>query len=167
MSKIRNLLIVLIFAIFIGLIWFYQLQPSGNENPSIDNQNTIIEERGILRYSVGGCVEKREEEYRETANNENIKSSAVGNTIRLNHQFTYVCCGEIKLGLELMERKVGYTLIKLKEKNVGKMCRCICNYTLNATLGPLSNGEYVIQLFGIEYDKQPAKLILEEDITIK
>jgi hypothetical protein len=60
---------------------------------------------------------------------------------------TYVCCAE----LVLTTTQEGST-IRLLEKNTGEICRCVCDYEVEADITGLSPGVYQVEVWGVEYE---------------
>lgn len=173
--------IVSIFCFLVAMvlgIWFYLNWPKAEVEEETKPEVNLQEEtkpevilpeenQDLLSYKVSGCGEKQEEkEYTKTRVAEKVDYKVEGGKIFLTHHLNYVCCAKVKLSLESIEKKVGYTLIKLLEKNEGEMCRCICDYEVKAEIGPLESGEYVVQIKGVEFENQPAEVLWEKDITI-
>ncbi|MEM0089726.1 MAG: hypothetical protein QXF84_00055 [Nitrososphaerota archaeon] len=76
------------------------------------------------------------------------------NHIYLKHVVLYPCCA--KFNVVLNEELLREGVIVIKEKNVGEMCRCICQYIIDIQIGPLSEGKYLVQIWGVEfYDQEP------------
>lgn len=120
-----------------------------------------------LTYSVGGCADQEEREYLKTKDREeNVEVEIVDGFVTLTHQLNYVCCAEIKVDLDSIESKPDYTLIKLSEKNEGEMCKCVCDYKIDTQVGPLEKGDYLIQIWGIEFEDQVAELLWEKEVSI-
>ncbi|MEM2933613.1 MAG: DUF333 domain-containing protein [Methanocellales archaeon] len=120
-----------------------------------------------LNYSISGCGEKEEREYTKTRGLEEKVEVRIDNSfINLTHYLNYVCCARIKIYLDSLETYQNYTLIKIKEKNEGEMCRCICDYQVNMKIGPLEKGKYWIQIWGIEFERAAGELLWEKEVII-
>lgn len=143
-----------------------------NSTESIQIKNNIQ-----LLYNVSGC-EKQKNEDIKTRNIEN-SIILVGQFINLTYSFNSTCCAKMKVYLDDVvvesppnSSKIDYTLIKLKIKNEGGRCRCICDYKINAELGPLGRweefedaGNYRIQIWGIEFEDQKPEFLWEKNIS--
>ncbi|MBU5574874.1 MAG: DUF333 domain-containing protein [Candidatus Aenigmarchaeota archaeon] len=128
------------------------------------NQQTNYEK--LLSYSISGCFEKTEREYEKTKNIDNVFTEIRNNSIYFIHKLNYVCCAKIKVYLEPFEKNSNYTIIKIKEVNEGEMCRCVCDYEINGSIGPLENGNYLLQIYGVEFQNVPGEIIFEKEINI-
>jgi hypothetical protein len=98
-----------------------------------------------LTYSVGGCSEQSETTRAVTDGEVEIVGG--GDTIHVAHKLTYVCCAELALTIEQEDKT-----IKLLEKNNGEICRCICEYQVEADITGLSPGVYQVEVWGVEYE---------------
>lgn len=80
-------------------------------------------------------------------------------TIRQN--LSYVCCANVTVS-----SKVEGNIVKVTEKNVGEMCRCICGYYINITIPGLRPGKYRVELYGVEFEDMAAELIEEASVEV-
>lgn len=120
-----------------------------------------------LTYNVAGCGIREEKEYtRSRGKEEKVDFKIDNGFINLTHYLNYVCCAEVKVYLDSVEEHQDYTLIKLKEKNEGEFCRCICNYEVDAKIGPLESGKYRVQIWGVEYEDMPVELLWEKEMSL-
>jgi hypothetical protein len=101
--------------------------------------------RPTLTYSVGGCSEQSETT-RAAADGE-VQIVGEGDTIHVAHKLTYVCCAELVLTTEQEDNT-----IRLLEKNTGEICRCMCDYEVEADITGLSAGVYQVEVWGVEYE---------------
>jgi len=101
--------------------------------------------RPTLSYSVGGCSEQSETT--RAATDGEVQIVGEGDTIHVVHKLSYVCCAE----LELTTKQEGST-IRLLEKNTGEICRCMCDYEVEADITGLSPGVYQVEVWGVEYE---------------
>ncbi len=79
----------------------------------------------------------------------------------IRHYLSYVCCAILKLDCGM-----DGNLVSVTETNKGDMCRCVCNYEVNATIGPLSPGKYTIMIYGIGYQNIEPDLLAQEEIEV-
>jgi eight-cysteine-cluster-containing protein len=93
-----------------------------------------------------------------------IEVDSIGGYIFLNQHLSYVCCAKVIVSYEILESHP--PMIKITEKNAGEMCRCECEYDIEARLGPFEKGEYVIQIWGVEFRDTPTSLLFEKSMTI-
>lgn len=115
-----------------------------------------------LTYNIGGCdiTNQVRGEYVKSYRQPNIEIQE--DTILMTHFLKYVCCANMTIELEQNNN-----LIKLTEINEGEMCRCICEYNINATIGPLKKGDYTIHVYGVKYKNIEPDLLIEEGVKIK
>ena len=105
---------------------------------------TPVPEGHSLTYSVGGCSE--ESRSTGTATEGEVQITGKGDTIHVSHGLTYVCCAELVLIVQQQGNR-----IRLLESNVGEICRCLCDYDVEADVSGLEPGVYDVQLWGVEY----------------
>lgn len=98
-----------------------------------------------LNYTVGGCAQ--EYEMSRGATTGEVKVTARGDVVHVAHKLPYVCCAELLLRVE----QEGNT-IRVVEQNVGKMCRCLCDYDVEADITGLDPGVYQVEVWGVEYE---------------
>ncbi|HUS70077.1 MAG TPA: hypothetical protein VM075_04780 [Anaerolineae bacterium] len=98
-----------------------------------------------LEYTVGGCSEESENTRAATGGEVDIIGQ--GDTIHVSQKLTYVCCAELELTTEQED-----STIKLLEKNIGEICRCLCDYEVEADITGLSPGVYQVEVWGVEYE---------------
>jgi hypothetical protein len=101
--------------------------------------------RPTLTYSVGGCSEQSETT--RAATDGEVQIVGEGDTIHVVHKLTYVCCAKLVLTTEQEDET-----IKLLEKNTGEICRCMCDYEVEAEITGLSPGVYQVEVWGVEYE---------------
>ena len=120
-----------------------------------------------LTYEVGGCGDQKAGEIKRGASLQNEVEVSVGDSsIKLLHHLRYVCCAEIEVELASVEEVDGQVLIKLLEKNVGEMCKCICSYEVSIKLSGLKSGTYRIQIIGVEFEDMPTEVLWEGIVKI-
>jgi hypothetical protein len=66
--------------------------------------------------------------------------------VHVEHRLTYVCCAELVLTVEQEGNS-----IRLLESNVGEICRCLCDYDVEADVLGLEQGVYDVQVWGVKY----------------
>jgi putative hemolysin len=137
-----------------------------------------------LTYNIGGCEDKKEEEYTKTKETaEKTEAKIIDGFLNLTFPFNYLCCAKLKVYLDevishpfpskdITEPTTEPTTVKLKIKNEGEMCKCICDYKIDAQIGPLGKwgifdvGNYLIQLYGVEFENQKPELLWEKNFSI-
>ena len=97
-----------------------------------------------LAYSVGGCAE--ESDVTRATDLGEVRIVSQGGAIHVEQKLNYVCCADIVVRLEQDENT-----IKLVEKNDGEICRCICEYEVEAEISGLDPGVYEVEVWGVEY----------------
>ncbi len=106
-----------------------------------------------VSYEVGECQEG-------VRNEGSLQISPVSDGIRIQQVLDYVCCAEIELGVE----RDG-NVLKIIEKNVGEMCKCMCSYDVDAQIDVLP-GTYKVEVWGVEYEGYTTEKLGEATITI-
>ena len=97
-----------------------------------------------LAYSVSGCAE--ESDLTRATGLGEVRIVSRGGAIHVEQRLNYVCCADIVVTLEQDE----YT-IRVVEKNEGEVCRCICEYDIEAEISGLDPGVYEVEVWGVEY----------------
>ena len=116
--------------------------------------------RPTLEYTVGGCSE--ESEPTRAATDGEVQIVGEGDTIHVTHKLTYVCCAELVLTTEQED-----STIRLLEKNTGEICRCLCEYEVEADIAGLNPGVYQVEVWGVEYgDVHTPELLGQATITL-
>ncbi len=109
-----------------------------------------------LDYEVSECLRAGmggEDEY--------LKLTPTANGIHLEQLVSYVCCAEIELDI-VRDGNV----IRVNEKNVGDVCKCICDYEIEADITVLQ-GTYQVEVYGVEYpEMHPLALIGTGVVTV-
>lgn len=113
-----------------------------------------------LTYEVSGCAKgfalDRIQEW------EGTETTVEGGAVVIHDRVAYVCCATLTVKMQ-QEDKV----IKVAERNVGEVCRCMCGYVVNARITNLPAGTYVVQVWGIEHEQTgPAELRAQTRVTI-
>lgn len=113
-----------------------------------------------LAYSVGGCAEQSD--VTRAADMGEVRIVSQGGAIHVEQKLNYVCCADIVVRLEQDENT-----IKLVEKNEGEICRCICEYDIEAEISGLDPGVYEVEVWGVEYqDVYAPELLGHATITL-
>lgn len=120
-----------------------------------------------LTYEVGGCGDQKSGEIKRGIPPKSEVEVEVGESeVKLLHRLRYVCCAKIEVELMSVKETDDQVLIKLLERNVGEMCRCICSYDVSIKLSGLKPGKYRIQIIGIEFEEMPTEILWEGTIEI-
>ena len=89
--------------------------------------------------------EKTDSVYQKTIGQaNNIVVETDHESVSFSHVLHYSCCAAIAL-----ESKVENDTIAVMEVNNGEVCRCSCQYSINASLGPLDAGTYELRVYGV------------------
>jgi len=140
----------------------------GNASGQDADDGPVQNQSGEMRldYAVGGCDSHDEKGSMPSRNPaEGIAITVAGDSINLTHALVYVCCAEITVEMERKEEG-GREVIVLTERNTGEMCKCICEYSVNASVGPLAPGSYDVQLWGIAFEDREPELLFEKEVQI-
>ena len=122
--------------------------------------STASPTKPAFNYSIGGCEE--EIEATRSGNGGEVEITVEDGIVHVEQRLTYVCCA----GLSLAVEQEGNTL-KLIETNVGEICRCICEYHVEANISDLAPGTYQVQVWGVQYeDVHPLELLGEGTVTL-
>jgi len=120
-----------------------------------------------LSYEVGGCSSKSVGEIKRGQGLEgNVEVSVGDSSIKLLHHLKYVCCADIVVEIKSIEKQNDHTVIKILEKNVGEMCRCICEYEITMKISGLKPGKYKLEIYGVEYEDMPTEKLWEGEVKI-
>ncbi len=76
------------------------------------------------------------------------------------HDLTFTCCASFVLDRSI-DRSVYPPVISIVERDVGVHCRCLCNYQVAGTIGPLPPGSYVVRVYG-EFGGGKSRVLLFE-----
>jgi putative hemolysin len=162
------------------------LYPYGYDKMFIEKSNELTQIKGNtkLTYNIRDCENKEEREYTKIRNiAEKAEAKIIDSFLNLTFPLNYVCCAKLKVYLDevilpsfpakdITEPTTEPTIVKLKIKNEGEICRCICDYKINAQIGPLGKwgrfdvGNYLIQLWGVEFENQKSELLWKGNFSI-
>ena len=113
-----------------------------------------------LAYSVSGCAE--ESDLTRATDLGEVRIVSRGGAIHVEQRLNYVCCADIVVTLEQDENTV-----RLVERNAGEICRCLCEYDLEAEISGLGPGVYEVEVWGVEYqDVYTPELLGHATITL-
>jgi len=122
----------------------------------------MASKKPVLTYSVGGCLIKSPG---EITRGQKLKSEVEvyveDSSIKLLHHLSYVCCADMVVNLQAIEKHGNYTLLRIMEKNVGEICRCICDYEIEIRVSNLTPGCYRLEIYGVEFKDTPAEKLWE------
>jgi len=148
-------IIVLVIALAAGV--FMAFYPTGRPPAG----------KPALIYSVGGCSSMSYDGLtRGYGSTSRIELTTGPSSINMIHHLSYVCCADIVVSLEPVEHRGDHILLKIVERNVGEMCRCICEYEITIKIADLEPGRYKIELYGVQYEDIPAEKFWEGSIEL-
>lgn len=100
-----------------------------------------------ISYSVSPCNQEDTEVFANITINPNF--------VTLHQKASYVCCANITLRYE-----INGSQLNIYEDNKGQICRCICNYEINARIPAKNITE--VKVYGIYYPEvHPYELLVE------
>ncbi len=113
-----------------------------------------------LDYSIGGCEEEMEATRADDGGE--VEVTVEDGVVHIEQKLVYVCCAELALTV----KHEGNT-VKVIETNIGELCRCICEYHVEANIADLAPGTHRMQVWGVKYqDVHPLELLGEAMITL-
>jgi hypothetical protein len=114
-------------------------------------------------YTVGGCGQVLPQAA-PRARLPNFTLEIQDQGVSLSHQLHYTCCAEFRLNSQIRDREIIIT-----EINEGGICRCMCDYTVNAIVAPLTPGHYTLKVYGIQDSQLESdlQLLFEERVEIE
>ena len=122
----------------------------------------IASEKPVLTYSVGGCLIRSPGEItRGQKLKSEVEVSIEDSSVKLLHRLSYVCCADMVVNLQGVEKRGNYTLLRIVEKNVGEICKCICDYEIEMRISNLAPGRYRLEIYGVEFKDMPAEKLWE------
>lgn len=124
------------------------------------SNGSLPSSEAALSYSVGGCEENSERQGSISSYGE-VEVTIMNQSVVIRHYLNYVCCAALKL-----DWSMDGNLISLTETNTGEMCRCVCNYDVNASIGPLPPGKYLVAVYGVGYQNIEPSLLAQEETEV-
>ncbi len=169
--KLRTLAVAVLLIVLCGAIVLLLLggKPFGGNDQGTPPLPTPTPAPGelALKFRIGGCGERTIGEYGGTRGpRDRVDLEVTGANLKMTHHLRYVCCAQVVPVIESVEVQGQWTVIRVLERNEGEMCRCICDYEVEMTLGPLEPGNYLIRLFGVEFRDVRPELLWEGEVTI-
>ncbi|VVB65371.1 Uncharacterised protein [Candidatus Gugararchaeum adminiculabundum] len=114
-----------------------------------------------ITYSVGGCQ----------------KDKALGNfgaapeisvelaSIKVFHNLGSSCCADIRLEWNVTIEE-GKKVVNIHEVNTGDVCKCMCNYEVNSSVGPFYPSDYLVRVYGVKYGDSAPALLAEKEVRL-
>ncbi len=113
-----------------------------------------------LTYHVGSCTKGAALAQPQAW--EHVDIRVEGHTVHIHHRLPYVCCAKIALRLDREDH-----VLKVVERNVGEVCKCMCGYEVEAEITDLPSGTYTVQVWGVEHPHTgPSRLRGEARVVI-
>jgi len=119
-----------------GTVWRGRLNSSGL---------VFAEGAMLLTYEVSGCETSTRPDDLGTWSGVDVEVR--DGVVYIAQRLAYTCCAELALAVG----RDG-SAIKVIETNVGQVCRCMCRYQVAMELDGLLPGDYVLELWGVQYD---------------
>ncbi len=113
-----------------------------------------------LDYSIGSC-EKGAETRGNASSYGTTNVTAHNRSVVVSQNLSYACCARLKLDWSIDGKQITVT-----ETNEGDMCRCVCDYRVNATIGPLSPGKYTVTVYGVAYQNTAPDLLAHKEVEV-
>ncbi|MDY7016600.1 MAG: hypothetical protein SVX43_23995, partial [Cyanobacteriota bacterium] len=110
-----------------------------------------------LTFSVEGCEEDlflKQPQSKTEGEVRPISVEVQGQNLLFSHNLKYVCCAQLRLESQLEQNAIAIT-----EINEGDRCRCMCDYSINASFGPLAPGTYDLKIYGVRYGSQESSSV--------
>jgi len=143
--KKRGLLVILLFS----LLFLLGCKSS-----------VINETKGILSYSIKGCINKQFNTEKRTIKEESIVIESTENSINFKHKATHLCGLDIELQQSIKDAQI--TIIEIF---TGQGAKCICDSEISAKLFPIGRGVYNLKIY-TKVNDEPPELIKESEIAV-
>jgi hypothetical protein len=121
---------------------------------------TIHEEKGMLSYSIKGCINKQPNLARKSISEEPLTIEAEENSIVINHKAKHLCNLDIDIQQSIKDAQI--TVI---EVFTGQGAKCTCDSKILATISPLEKGVYNLRIYKKFNDSVP-ELVKDVEIAI-
>jgi hypothetical protein len=134
-----------------GTVWIGTLEPDGQILPA-----QTVE----LSTTIGECDESMDPD--ALAEWAGVDVTVQDGKIHIEQNVNYLCCAEfaISAGIE-------GSVIRIVETNVGAICRCICGYPVSMDLSGLPEGDYTVEVWGVQHlDVHPLELLGSTEVTV-
>ena len=114
-----------------------------------------------LTYSVRGCEVRDEEGVGPLTPQPPPVLRMEGGALQMQHELNYVCCADLVVDWERNGDE-----LSIIEVNEGELCKCLCDYIIEAEVTGFKPGEYLVKVFGVKYRESPVGLLLEQEIRV-
>jgi hypothetical protein len=123
-------------------------------------ERTITKTKGLLSYSVKGCINKQEVQTKTGLVEEHLAIEATEDSIIFEHKTNHLC------GLDIdIQQSIKDAQITIIEVFTGQGAKCICDSDIAARIYPLEKGIYNLKLYR-EMNDMPPELIMEREIAV-
>jgi len=92
-----------------------------------------------------------------------VRNVAIGfenGRLTFSHDLTFTCCASFVLDRSI-DRSVHPPVISIVERDMGERCRCLCDFQVAGTIGPLPPGSYLVRVYG-EFGEGKSRILLFE-----
>ncbi len=96
-----------------------------------------------------------------SSTNEEVEFTVHNQSVVIRHSLSYTCCASLTLNWSKDGNQISVT-----ETNKGEICRCVCNYDVTATIGPLAAGKYSIVVYGVGYQNVMPDVLAQAEIEV-
>lgn len=175
----KNLLIIIAVVILVSISgWYIYNHLTSRSRSSTFSPSPLVAfspspspltEKIAMDFKVDGCQEQTQGKYSfHFPPSEYFQKFIEGRKIKVIQKLPYICCADLKIKVDSVEKRSDFTLIALKEINTKKeKCDCLCDYRVEVILGPLEKGNYLIHLYGIYSPDEEGKLLWGENFVIQ
>ncbi|TAD80360.1 MAG: hypothetical protein EA001_00770 [Oscillatoriales cyanobacterium] len=97
-----------------------------------------------------------------------VRNVAIGfenDRLTFSHDLTFTCCASFVLDRSI-DRSVYPPVISIVERDMGERCRCLCDFQVAGTIGPLPPGSYVVRVYGEFGDGKSRILLFERSASV-
>jgi len=120
--------------------------------------STITEKKGMLSYSIKGCINKQFIAKRSIE--EPITIEATEDLITFQHKANHLCNLDIEL-----QQTIKNAQITVIEVFTGQGARCVCDSEISAIISPLEKGVYNLKIYK-KLNDNPPELVKEANIAV-
>lgn len=90
----------------------------------------------------------------------NVAIAFENGRLTFSHDLTSTCCASFVLDRSI-DRSVYPPVISIVERDMGERCRCLCDFQVAGTIGPLPPGSYLVRVYG-EFGEGKSRILLFE-----
>ncbi|MBW2977461.1 hypothetical protein KY331_01330 [Candidatus Woesearchaeota archaeon] len=119
----------------------------------------ITEEKGMLSYSIKGCINKKSID-KGLRSLDDISITGAEDSIVISHKSNHLCDLDIELQQSIKDAQV--TVI---EVFTGQGAKCMCNSEISAEISPLEKGVYNLKIYK-KLNENPPELVNETNIAV-